>query len=79
MTVPQKEEKNERLNGNIWGWKFSLYSLAIILITLIAALIFDDPTKNKPFLLQKKDKTEIDTTKIMDKNIEQQSKPFLKK
>ncbi len=42
-----KEETQQPQSGNIFGWKFSFISLIIILITLFAVIIFDDPDKKR--------------------------------
>ncbi len=37
------KDKEPRPDGNYFGWKFSFFSLILILFTFVAILVFDDP------------------------------------
>jgi len=39
----------KQASGNIFGWKFSFYSLGIILVTLLAVVLLDEPPMKSNF------------------------------
>ncbi len=55
------EEQKESLGGNIWGWKFSFYGLALILI-LLGLMIYRHITLEVPF---GSPETEVDPNEII--------------
>ncbi|MBK8703873.1 MAG: hypothetical protein IPN33_09755 [Saprospiraceae bacterium] len=44
----QAQEKKEATSGNIWGWRFSLFGLALIVV-LGLVIVFRHKMMNKPF------------------------------
>ena len=46
-TKTKDQEDDSNYIGNIWGWKFSLWSLAIILLLTIWVLIRSQHAKNQ--------------------------------
>jgi len=56
-----EEENQQTRSGNIFGWKYSFISLIIILVTLFAVIIFDDPNKKKT---SKPTQAQLDSVKV---------------
>lgn len=40
------EQHEDRPDGNYFGWKFSFFSLILMIITFFAIVFFDDPPED---------------------------------
>ncbi len=67
---PHEEEEETEYIGNIWGWKFSFISLAIILATMGLMMVryytMDNPPDSIFFFPEQPgaDTTQTDTTQL---------------